>query len=60
MPAGLTRFSARQVEWRTGKHRGGISELARLRRLVCASRANCYLVVPDDGERMNAGDEVTF
>ncbi len=27
--------------------------------LVCASRANCYLVVPDDREQLNAGEEVS-
>jgi len=58
-PVGLTRFlparlsggpGSIEVEHLIGRGSGD---------LVCAARANCYLVVPDDRDGMNAGEEVS-
>jgi len=59
-PVGLTRFLPARMSGGPGSIEVEYLKWQGSGDLVCASRANCYLVVPDDRERMNAGDEVSI
>jgi molybdopterin molybdotransferase len=58
-PVGLTRFLPARMSGGPGSIEVEYLKWQGSGDLVCASSANCYLVVPDDRERMNAGDEVS-
>jgi molybdopterin molybdotransferase len=59
MPAGLTRFLPARLSGEPGSIEVECLNWRGSGDLVCASRANCYLVVPDDRDGMNAGEEVS-
>ena len=58
-PAGLTRFLPARLSGEPGSIEVESLKWRGSGDLVCASRANCYLVVPDDRDGMNAGEEVS-
>jgi molybdopterin molybdotransferase len=58
-PTGLTRFLPARLSGGPGSIEVEYLNWRGSGDLVCASRANCYLVVPDDRERMDAGEAVS-
>jgi molybdopterin molybdotransferase len=58
-PVGLTRFLPASMSGAPGNIEVEYLNWQGSGDLVCASHANCYLVVPDDRERLNAGEEVS-
>ncbi len=58
-PVGLTRFLPARMSGGPGNIEVEYLSWQGSGDLVCASHANCYLVFPDDRERLNAGEEVS-
>jgi len=58
-PTGLTRFLPARLSGGPGSIEVEYLNSRGSGDLVCASCANCYLVVPDDRERINAGEAVS-
>jgi molybdopterin molybdotransferase len=58
-PVGLTRFLPARMSGGPGNIEVEYLNWRGSGDLVCASHANCYLVVPDDRERLNTGEEVS-
>ena len=56
---GLTRFLPAKLAGGPGNIEAEHLDWRGSGDLVCASSANCYLVVPPDRERINAGEEVS-